>query len=200
MAGRKKGAGRGTGKRSSKSAAKRPAGKGGARTSSRSAGKATKKTTRKAAKKAAKRSAGKAKRAAKAGGPAKPFAPVHTAADLRAIVERYIAAYNARDTAAILDLYDRRATMSDPIGLPPAVGHAAIAELYRMGFDMGVTIAPDGAVRCAGNSVAFPLVASSPSSQLHVIDVFDFGRNGKIAQMRAYWGPDNLVGELAIRQ
>ncbi|MBY0400172.1 hypothetical protein K2X89_07745, partial [Myxococcota bacterium] len=70
----------------------------------------------------------------------------------------------------------------------------------QMGFDMNVTIAHDGAVRCAGNSVAFPLIASSPTSKLHVIDVFDFGRDGKIVQMRAYWGPDNLEGDLAVRQ
>ncbi|MEZ4334326.1 MAG: nuclear transport factor 2 family protein [Myxococcota bacterium] len=126
--------------------------------------------------------------------------PVHTAAALRAIVERYVAAYNARDKESILALYDRRATMEDPLGLPPAVGLAEIGALYQMGFDMGVSIAPDGAVRCAGNSVAFPLIASSPSSKLEVIDVFDFGRNGKIVQMRAYWGPDNLVGDLAVRQ
>lgn len=185
MASRKKGTGRKAGRKSTKRAAKRSAGKAGR--------KAAKKTTKKAAKKAA-------RKPAKPSAPKRPVAPVHTAAEMRAIVERYIAAYNARDKAAILDLYDRRATMEDPIGLPAAVGHAAIAELYQMGFDMGVSIAPDGAVRCAGNSVAFPLVASSPSSQLHVIDVFDFARNGKIVHMRAYWGPDNLVGDLAVRQ
>ena len=90
--------------------------------------------------------------------------------------------------------------MSDPIGLPPAVGHKAIGGLYQMGFDMNVSIAHDGAVRCAGSSVAFPLIASSPTSRLEVIDVFDFGSNGKIVQMRAYWGPDNLKGDLAVRQ
>jgi steroid delta-isomerase len=130
----------------------------------------------------------------------KPVVPVHSADAKRAIVERYIEAYNGRDTAAILALYDGKATMEDPIGLAPAVGHKAIAELYQMGFDMNVSIAHDGAVRCAGNSVAFPLIASSPTSKLHVIDVFDFGRNGKIVQMRAYWGPDNLEGDLAVRQ
>lgn len=130
----------------------------------------------------------------------KPVVTVHSAAEKRAIVDRYIAAYNARDTDAILSLYSPRATMSDPIGLPPAVGHAAIAGLYKMGFDMNVSIAPDGAVRCAANCVAFPLVASSPTSRLHVIDVFDFGPDGKIVEMRAYWGPDNLEGDLAVRQ
>ena len=130
----------------------------------------------------------------------KPVVPSLSAAEKREIVERYIAAYNSRDTAVILALYAPKATMEDPIGLPPAVGHKAIAGLYQMGFDMGVTIAHDGEVRLAGNAAAFPLIASSPTSKLHVIDVFDFGRTGKIERMRAYWGPENLEGDLAVRQ
>ncbi len=153
-----------------------------------------------APKKAARAGSAKPKaRAPKKAAP-QPLPPSLTAAEKREIVERYVAAYNARDTAAILALYAPRATMEDPIGLPPAVGHAAIAALYQMGFDMGVTIAPDGAPRLAGNAVAFPLIASSPTSRLEVIDVFDFGRDGRIEHMRAYWGPDNLQGDLAVRQ
>lgn len=151
-----------------------------------------------AKKKAAKKSLKKASKAKTS--KSKPVVPSLTAAEKREIVERYIAAYNARDTAGILALYAPKATMEDPIGLPPAVGRKAIAGLYQMGFDMGVTIAHDGEVRLAGNAVAFPLLASSPTSKLYVIDVFDLGRTGKIERMRAYWGPDNLEGDLAVRQ
>ncbi|MBK7951562.1 MAG: nuclear transport factor 2 family protein [Deltaproteobacteria bacterium] len=180
--------GRTTGKSVAKkgSARKSAAGKGTAKKASKAKAGTTKK--RAAAKGATKKSA------------PKPFVPVLSGPEKLAIVERYIAAYNGRDTATILSLYAPKATMEDPLGLPPAVGHKAIAGLYQMGFDMNVTIAHDGAVRCAGNSVAFPLIASSPSSKLHVIDVFDFGRGGKIVSMRAYWGPDNLEGDLAVRQ
>ncbi len=181
-------------------ATKKAAGKGTAKASAKKA------TAKKAsAKKASKAKAAKTtkKAGAKKSKPTAPpvaTKPPHTAAELRAIVSRYIAAYNARDVKSILSLYHAKATMSDPIGLPPAVGHKAIAGLYQMGFDMNVSIAHDGAVRCAGSSVAFPLIASAPTSRLEVIDVFDFGRDGKIVQMRAYWGPDNLQGDLAVRQ
>lgn len=181
-------------KNAKKAAAARGASSGRAKGTARKAAKA--RAAKSGRKKSSARKAGKAS----AGAATRPVAPVLTADEKRAIVARYVAAYNARDTATILSLYDARATMSDPIGLPPARGHAAIAELYKMGFDMNVSIAPDGAIRCAGNSVAFPLIASSPSSRLDVIDVFDFGKNGKIVEMRAYWGPDNLVGDLAVRQ
>lgn len=161
--------------------------------------KSAKSTGKKAAQKRAAGAATPKKRVPKKSTP-KPFVPVLSAGEKREIVERYIAAYNRRDTAAILALYDPKAKMEDPIGLPPAVGHTAIAGLYQMGFDMGVTISHDGAVRLAGNEAAFPLLASTPTSKLHVIDVFEFGRGGKIVRMRAYWGPDNLEGDLAVRQ
>ena len=177
-------------KKAKKKATKKAAAKGTAKTSAKKASKAkAAKTTKRAA----------SKKRKPAAPPVATTAP-HTAAELRSIVSRYIAAYNARDAQSILALYDAKATMSDPIGLPPAVGHKAIAGLYQMGFDMNVSIAHDGAVRCAGSSVAFPLIATAPTSRLEVIDVFDFGRNGKIVQMRAYWGPDNLQGDLAVRQ
>lgn len=147
----------------------------------------------------AKKAAAAKPRAPKKAAP-KPYVTNLTAAEKRELVERYISAYNARDTAAILSLYHPSAKMEDPIGLPPAVGHAAIGALYQMGFDMDVTIAHDGAVRIAGNEVAFPLIASSPTSRLDVIDVFEFGPGDKIVRMRAYWGPDNLQGDLAVRQ
>ena len=184
-----------TAKKAAKKATKKAAGKGTARASAKktSAKKASKAKGAKSTKKAA---AKKRKPTA----PPVATTPPHTADELRAIVSRYIAAYNARDAQSILALYDAKATMSDPIGLPPAVGHKAIGGLYQMGFDMNVSIAHDGAVRCAGSSVAFPLIATSPSSRLEVIDVFDFGSNGKIVQMRAYWGPENLQGDLAVRQ
>jgi steroid delta-isomerase len=184
-------------KTTAKKTAKKAAASTAKKSTKKAAGASSKKTT---AKKAAKAKSAKPKsRAPKKTAP-KPLVPSLTAAEKREIVERYVAAYNGRDTAAILALYAPRATMEDPIGLPPAVGHKAIAALYQMGFDMGVTIAPDGVPRLAGNAVAFPLIASSPSSRLEVIDVFDFGRDGKIEHMRAYWGPDNLQGDLAVRQ
>lgn len=200
-----------------KSSSKSKAGKAARKTARKAVKKNSKKTSKKVVKKAAKKAAKKttkkkaagkpaprakaaAKKKAAAGPPPIAKTPPHDATELRRIVVRYVEAYNKRDVPAILALYHPKATMADPIGLPPAVGHAEIAALYQMGFDMDVTIKNDGAVRCAGSSVAFPLIAHSPTSRLEVIDVFDFGSDGRIVQMRAYWGPDNLQGDLAVRQ
>lgn len=167
-------------------AAKTPAAKAAAAV--RKAGSAAPKHAAKAATKATPR-----KRAAKP-------APVLSSAAKLAIVERYIAAYNARDAAAILALYHPRATMEDPVGLAPVKGHAGIAGLYHMGFGMNLSVALDGPVRCTATAVAFPMAVTSPGSRLDVIDVFDLGPDGRIVRMRAYWGLDNLQGDLAVRQ
>lgn len=118
---------------------------------------------------------------------------------MRELVERYVAAYNARDLAGVLSLYADSATMEDPVGLPPATTREEIAGLYEMGFEMGISLSLDGAIRCAADAAAIPLCASTPTSKLYVIDVFDFSVEGKIERMRAYWGQDNLEGDLNVR-
>ena len=114
------------------------------------------------------------------------------------LVERYVAAYNDKDVESILGLYAPGATMEDPVGDPPARGHEAIGALYRKGFEMGVQIELDGAIRSAQGAVIFPLCATTAKSKLYIIDLFELDTNGRIASMRAYWSRDNLTGELEV--
>jgi len=114
------------------------------------------------------------------------------------IVERYVAAYNARDMDAVLALYRDDATMEDPYGTPPVSGKEALAALYKEGFEMGVVLALDGRIRCAGNAVAFPLVGTTEQGKLYIIDLFEFDEAGLVERMRAYWGPESLEGEMDI--
>jgi len=110
----------------------------------------------------------------------------------------YIAAYNAADLDAILALYAPDASMEDPVGGEPVRGVEAISALYRMGFEMGVQLELEGPVRATGNAVAFAICGRTARGRLYIIDVFDLTPAGKIARMRAYWGPDNLVGEMDL--
>ena len=114
------------------------------------------------------------------------------------VVEKYVDAYNRRDLEFFLDLYAPDATMEDPYGEAPARGREAIAALYQLGFDLGITMELEGSVRLAGNAAVFPLCASTPTSKLHVIDLLEFSDEGKVEKMRAYWGPENLEGEMGI--
>lgn len=114
------------------------------------------------------------------------------------VVESYVAAYNAADLPAMLALYAPGASMEDPVGSTPVRGSEAIAELYRLGFQMGIRLELEGPVRCAGSSVAFAMSARTATGRLSIIDVFDLDSSGRIERMRAYWGPANLVGEMSL--
>lgn len=106
------------------------------------------------------------------------------------VVERYLEAYNEKDLDGILALYAEDASMEDPVGSEPRSGRAAIREFYEHGFAMGAKVALDGGIRCAGDSVAFPMRASLGDTTIEIIDVFDLDSDGRIARMRAYWSPE----------
>jgi steroid delta-isomerase len=117
---------------------------------------------------------------------------------MREVVDRYVAAYKVKDVGAILALYREDATMEDPVGTPPIRGKAAITAFYEAGFGMEVSLELDGHVRCAGNAVAFPLCASTPTAKIYIIDVFEFADDGKVEKMRAYWSPEDVEGEMPV--
>jgi len=128
-----------------------------------------------------------------------PVPIAHDPARLVELVGRYLEAFNRSDVDAVLALYHPRATMEDPVGYTPAKGHRAIGDVYRSGFRQGVTIVPDGAVRCTGQAVAFPVVARTATATLQSVNVFEVGRDGRIERMRAYWGPYNVIGSISVR-
>jgi steroid delta-isomerase len=122
---------------------------------------------------------------------------IQTSDKVRA-VDAYIAAYNCGDLAAILDVFADDATVEDPVGSPLLVGKDAIATLMGQGVAMRASLALIGAVRCAGDYAAFPLAvtfegAGGPA-RIEVIDIFKFNAAGKVAEMRAFFGPENMDG------
>ncbi len=114
------------------------------------------------------------------------------------LVESYVAAYNAADLGAILELFAPDASMEDPVGAEPQRGAEAIGALYRLGFEMGIRLELERPVRCTAHSVAFAMCARTDKGRLYIIDVFDLSPAGKIQRMRAYWGPENQVGEMDL--
>lgn len=114
------------------------------------------------------------------------------------LVESYVAAYNAADLGAILELFAPDASMQDPVGAEPQRGAEAIGALYRLGFEMGIQLELEGPVRCAAHAVAFAMCARTEKGRLYIIDVFDLSLAGKIQRMRAYWGPENQIGEMDL--
>ena len=115
------------------------------------------------------------------------------AADKIAVVEKYMQAFANNDMNLIREIYAENATVEDPVGSEVRHGMAAIVEFYEQGFSAGATLELTGPARCAGNAVAFPFCVRVGAMKVHVIDVFEFNSAGKVASMRAYWGPENIT-------
>ena len=113
-----------------------------------------------------------------------------------ATVHAYVDAFANEDSDAIVQLYAADATVEDPIGAPLRSGTEAIRDFYRMSVGTGAKLTLEGPVRTAGNIAAFAFsvnarLEGSPC-RIDVIDTFTFDANGKIAAMKAYWGPMNF--------
>lgn len=119
------------------------------------------------------------------------------AEQMTAVVHAYIDGFERGDAEAIAALFAEDATVEDPVGTPLKRGKAEIREFYGFSIATGARLELLGAPRCAGDHVAFPfrvkLEFEGQSSTIEVIDTFRIDAGGKIAEMRAFWGPANMI-------
>lgn len=119
-----------------------------------------------------------------------------SAADVTTIVRGYLRALESGDVEAIVSLYAEDATVEDPVGSTPVVGHEAIRAFYAKAQDMFPRTKLDGAVRVAGRECAFAFAVTvtyqGQRITIHPIDTFRFDEQGRITQMRAYFGAENI--------
>jgi steroid Delta-isomerase len=113
-----------------------------------------------------------------------------------AAVYAYVDAFANEDSGAITQLYAADATVEDPIGAPLRRGIEAIRDFYKMSVGTHAKLTLDGPVRTAGNIAAFAfsvhVTLDGMPCRIDVIDTFNFESNGKIAAMKAFWGPKNV--------
>jgi len=114
-------------------------------------------------------------------------------ADKAAVVDKYVTAFATSSIDLIREIFATDATLEDPVGSDVRVGIDAIIEFYTNAFEMNVTLELLGAPRCAGNAVAFPFQVNAGGMKIEAIDVFEFGPDGKVTSMKAYWGAENIV-------
>lgn len=126
-------------------------------------------------------------------------------------VEDYIRLFNNQDANGIADLYSDDATVTDPVGTPLKDGKAAILAFYELAVKNGAKLELVGPVCIAGQSAAFPFrctvggmthVDSDVAVEVElpkggmtidIIDTFVFNKDGKVTEMKAYWGPTNIT-------
>lgn len=126
-------------------------------------------------------------------------------------VQAYFDLFNAQEAKGIADLYADDATVTDPVGTPAKEGKEAILAFYTMAVKNGARLSQKGPTRIAGNAAAFAFTVSvgamtdvdadvavavelpKGGMTIDVIDTFYFNEDGKVTEMKAYWGPGNIT-------
>lgn len=111
-------------------------------------------------------------------------------------VKTYVEAFDKADPEMVVGLFAPDATVEDPVGTPPHVGHEAIRAFYAASMQTGAKLHLDGPVRVAGDTAAFAFHVgfAKPGMRVDVIDLFRFGADGKVVSMKAFFGPTNMTG------
>lgn len=113
-----------------------------------------------------------------------------------AAVQGYVDAFEKGDADAVITLFASDASVEDPVGTPIKRGHDEIRAFYQASMATGAKLEMLGEPRCAADYVAFPFAVrlewQGQKSVIEVIDTFRLNDDGKIVEMRAYWGPENM--------
>ncbi|TCJ37051.1 steroid Delta-isomerase [Parafrankia sp. BMG5.11] len=117
---------------------------------------------------------------------------------MEAAVHEYVAAFEAGDADRIGALYAEHATVEDPVGSPLKNGRTEILEFYRSSVATGAKLKLEGPVRVVADYAVFPFSVNlhweGSDKRIDVIDTFRFDADGKVTEMRAFWGPANMHG------
>jgi steroid Delta-isomerase len=120
-----------------------------------------------------------------------------TPEQMEAAVHAYVAAFEAGDAEMAVAIFAEDAVIEDPVGTPLKVGHEEIREFYTTGMATGAKLVLDGPIRTATDHVAFAfhvdLHFTGQDMVIHVIDTFAFNPDGKVREMRAFFGPGNMI-------
>lgn len=110
-------------------------------------------------------------------------------------VDSYLRGLNEKDLELILSLYAENGSVEDPVGSKVIKGMPALRKFYGGAVTIDLDLKRTGPVRIAGVEAAFPfeliMEVNGTKMKSQIIDVFRFDDEGKIVEMRAFWGPSN---------
>ncbi len=114
---------------------------------------------------------------------------------IKAALQTYVDGFANGDVDSVLALFAEDAVVEDPVGTPEKRGEE-IAQFYRDAVASGAKLILDGPIRGshgAAAAMSFTIELAALGMKISAIDVFTFDEDGKVATMRAYWGPEDLV-------
>jgi steroid delta-isomerase len=110
-------------------------------------------------------------------------------------VKRYLDLAAQGDVEAIVELYADDGTVEDPVGSEVHIGRQAIHGFYSQIPDTDKSTELDS-LRTLGNEAAFSwaliIDLGEGGVRIEIISTMTFNEDGKIASMKAYWGPENI--------
>jgi steroid delta-isomerase len=110
-------------------------------------------------------------------------------------VQRYLEFAAQGRTDDIVELYAVDGTVEDPVGSEVHIGREAIRGFYGQIPD-SVKSAEVITLRALGHEVAFfwalNVDLGEGTMRIEIISTMSFDDEGKIAAMKAYWGPENI--------
>ncbi|MBV2234643.1 MAG: nuclear transport factor 2 family protein [Sterolibacterium sp.] len=118
--------------------------------------------------------------------------------EMKALMREYVACLNAGDLEGIMALYAEDATVEDPVGTGTKQGTAEIRAFYEMAIASGAKLTIVGPqTGSSSDYAAMPVVVDLaqpglPAMKINVIETMRFNEAGKVIEMRAYWGPEDM--------
>jgi steroid delta-isomerase len=120
-----------------------------------------------------------------------------SAEEITQTVNRYLELLAKADADGIADLYATDATVEDPVGGEVHIGRQAVHGFYSNvpGTNNQTEVVT---LRALGNEAAFHWtltvdLGNGGKMRIDIISTMTFDDEGKIASMKAYWGPDNVT-------
>lgn len=120
-----------------------------------------------------------------------------TPEQMTAAVHAYVAAFDAGDPEMAVAIFADNAVVEDPVGSEPRIGTDAIRQFYTESMATGAKLHLDGPIRVAAAHAAFAMQVrlhwDGNDMAIDVIDTFAFNADGKVTEMKAYFGPTNMT-------
>jgi steroid delta-isomerase len=111
-------------------------------------------------------------------------------------VKRYLELAAQGKVDDIVDLYADDGTVEDPVGSEVHIGRQAVHGFYSQ-IPAGNNKTEIFTLRALGNEAAFHWALTVELSGnrvcIDIISTMAFNDDGKIASMKAYWGPENMT-------
>lgn len=117
---------------------------------------------------------------------------------MKEALQQYLDGFNNKDHDAVISLFADDARVEDPVGGGQVLeGKSAIAPFYQSSVASVEKLELAAPIRGShGNSAAIAFMIyvemEGKKVRIHCIDVMTFNEAGKIVDMKAYWGPEDI--------